>query len=458
MERPDNDRSLEMDPIGISTDPTSDNLVKNDKESETRTSGIIPIRELHSGSLKFSRTRKTFRPHDQPKLRNSLLAAVGFLELANAGDFAANVWNEIPVPIHAAVLMGIGGTLALGISCFAVKDALLSWANFCGLRTERHLLQVQRKSLQENHKDMRRAIDSLLDLNFREMGTELVDRIGMDICMGFGAVVVGVGTYMAIAGADPAVFQASNLLSGYIGNTPCALYGFVNLLWSVFVWRRAQRHRRAGSARPGTHHVEKMLKMRTSTFQLHASLNGITGVVAGAASLVTATMWWGYVALVPCIVLSVLTNLLWRHRVGYDRPFVHQVTLFDEDDILTELMDINTTQQRAIVDTSDPLSHLVSDSASIQCVMEFITRNQLFEEFCLEVLSEKELAAQIFDLSNETITIKPVDLVSPDNKALEGQLLQIARKWMTKSGLKGFVNRERYLLELFGCYLCHGEK
>jgi hypothetical protein len=50
------------------------------------------------------------------------------------------------------------------------------------------------------------------------MGTELVDRIGMDIMMGFGAVLVGIGTFMAIAGADRTIFRASNPLSGYNGN------------------------------------------------------------------------------------------------------------------------------------------------------------------------------------------------------------------------------------------------
>jgi hypothetical protein len=48
------------------------------------------------------------------------------------------------------------------------------------------------------------------------MGTELVDLIGMDIVMGFGAVLVGIGTCMAIGGANPGVFPASDLMSGYI--------------------------------------------------------------------------------------------------------------------------------------------------------------------------------------------------------------------------------------------------
>lgn len=42
--------------------------------------------------LDFVRTRRgRFAPARQTRLRNNLLAAVGFLEFANAGDFAANV-------------------------------------------------------------------------------------------------------------------------------------------------------------------------------------------------------------------------------------------------------------------------------------------------------------------------------------------------------------------------------
>jgi hypothetical protein len=50
--------------------------------------------------------KRKYVPTNTYRLRNSLLLGVGFLELANAGDFAANVWNTIPVPTFAAVLMG----------------------------------------------------------------------------------------------------------------------------------------------------------------------------------------------------------------------------------------------------------------------------------------------------------------------------------------------------------------
>jgi hypothetical protein len=52
----------------------------------------------------FVRGKKGWTLRDQYRLKNSLLFGVGLLELANAGDFAANVWNQVPVPHFAMVL------------------------------------------------------------------------------------------------------------------------------------------------------------------------------------------------------------------------------------------------------------------------------------------------------------------------------------------------------------------
>ena len=56
-----------------------------------------PLSETPSGCLTFVQRKDGYRPERQTKLRNSLLAVMGFLELANAGDFAANVSNTIPL-------------------------------------------------------------------------------------------------------------------------------------------------------------------------------------------------------------------------------------------------------------------------------------------------------------------------------------------------------------------------
>src|SRR5690348_13388435 len=86
-------------------------------------------------SLKYVKSRndryRLDREHPT-RLRNSLLAAVGFFELANAGDFAANVWNQVPAPKYAIALMAVGGAMALFMTYFAYRDARLSWLNLKG--------------------------------------------------------------------------------------------------------------------------------------------------------------------------------------------------------------------------------------------------------------------------------------------------------------------------------------
>ncbi|ERS98098.1 uncharacterized protein SPSK_06217 [Sporothrix schenckii 1099-18] len=436
-----------------------------------------PLSETPSGCLTFVKQTGgdgLYRPERPTKLRNSLLAGVGFLELANAGDFAANVWNEIPVPVHAIVLMALGASVALGILYFAVQDARLSWANVCGLRAERRHLHQALGDARRQHGDVKdkamvRTLACLLDVNFRETGTELVDRLGMDVCMGFGALTVGVGTFMAIGGANRNVFFASNLLSGYVGNAPCALYGLANLFWSLFVWRRAHRHRRAGATSTTTTtttglaggRIEQMLQARVARVQLHSALNGVTGVVAGAASLVTATMWWGYVVLIPCIASSVLANYIWRHRIGYQRPLAaqqHAVVSFDEESTVAELAFVDASRRRwRQPRSSDPFAGLVAKPDSISCVVEFIVRNRLFEAFCLRVLADAQvcaLTAALVDTASDTVTIRAESLAAVTDDAVRGRLIDLAWAVMTGAAPKCFRDQENALLEVLGCLLC----
>jgi hypothetical protein len=257
---------------------------------------------------------KAYRP------KNSLLAGLRFLELANAGDFAANVWNEILVPGLTTIFMAVGGTLAIGISLFAFSDARLSRRNILLLLEERRCLRTQKA----DQTPIAHDVQSQLDVNFREMGTELVDRMGMDVVMGFGAISIGVGMLMAIGGANYMynVWYASNFLSGYIGNAPVALYGLVNTIWSAYVWRREHRHGIAGAKELEDDTVKRALNRRIRRFKTHSAINGAVGVIAGGALVVTATLWYGYPILLPCIILSIVRNCAWRHKLGYDRPLI----------------------------------------------------------------------------------------------------------------------------------------
>ncbi|RMZ88961.1 hypothetical protein DV736_g3807, partial [Chaetothyriales sp. CBS 134916] len=81
--------------------------------------------------------------------------------------------------------------------------------------------------------------------NFREVGWEFCDRMLMDGHNGFAGVIVGMGTTLAIGGANPHVYYASNLLSGYIGNSFNVLYGTINTARSAYRLLRSRRYQRA---------------------------------------------------------------------------------------------------------------------------------------------------------------------------------------------------------------------
>ncbi|KAE9568749.1 hypothetical protein CGMCC3_g15073 [Colletotrichum fructicola] len=206
-----------------------------EKQSEAATDTTLPVPSspiYAPTQANLTKHRRRWIPRISSRLRNTLLSTMGLLELANAGDFAANVWNEIPVPIYAIVFMALGGTLALVVSILALKDTLLSWQNVCFLRNERAALKAERlERLQRSLPTL--DVDVLLDTNFRELGSEIANRFGLDICSGFGAFLISIGTYMAIGGANRQAWFASNILSGYLGNAPIALYGLISSGWSA---------------------------------------------------------------------------------------------------------------------------------------------------------------------------------------------------------------------------------
>ncbi|KAK3368650.1 hypothetical protein B0H63DRAFT_529012 [Podospora didyma] len=419
---------------------------------------MLPLDECTKLVFRYDRGR--FSPKWRSNYRNSLLATVGFIEAANAGDFAANVWNMTPLPIYAIVFMALGGTLALVMLYFVIKDAILSWRNLCGLRDERRLLWKWRS--ENGHSRLAvRTVDCLLQVNFRDMGAEAIDRLGMDALMGFGALVVGVGTYMAIDGGKPAIFLASNLLTGYIGNSPCAAYGLVNLVWSAYAFIRSRRHKAAMAPGIKGTRIEQMLKIRTANIQLHSSLNGITGIVAGAASLATATQWPAYVVLCPCIVTSGLVNYLWRHRVGYDRPFIYHDAIVNEQNLLSCLHYADSCRRKIEGSSSDPVDALITDPSSLTAVLEFIHRNNLVEYFCMRFLEDADLIAEMYPSPPDHGPHIPLSMITIDLEHLNAQkdndwgrrILEIAKAVINERALRCFKYQERWLLETLGCHM-----
>ncbi|GKZ19743.1 hypothetical protein AbraIFM66951_009814 [Aspergillus brasiliensis] len=436
---------------------------------------LNPFRKCTSKRRQQKHHKNHFHLSHQPLFRNSLLAGVGFLELANAADFAANVWNQIPVPKYAMVFMAIGGPIALLITLVAARDLYLSYTNAQLLLKERRYLRELLDSIttttttdtQNTQTQAELLLRSRLSVNFRELGTEIVDRILMDALMGFGALLVGTGTIMAIFGANHHVYVASNLLSGYIGNGLAAVFGLVNALWSGYLvirfqvcWGRCLGVANTTTTTP-TRDVSNVaeltdtdletevkmyqhpLRLRFRSLQFHALVNGINGLVAGAASMVTATMWYGYVVLIPCIVSLIACNWFWRVRVGYDRPLLSSNTApmttavdmerrgggtttpasttatatatatanggsnggNEKTDLLLDLSSathlhrmLASSSTTTTKDKGIQLPRHILNRQSPSSVMSFLSRNGMFEGFCVWIDHDKSLERGVEDI------------------------------------------------------------
>lgn len=431
----------------------------------------------HSPVVSFVRHKRT-RRHElhlvhPPWYRNSLLASTGYLEFANAGDFAANVWNEIPVPKHAMILMAIGGPLALLMSAVAIRDGFLSWQNVRVLRSERQYLKSLRhhcltaSATSTVDLDLVGLIDIRLGVGFRELGTELIDRIAMDIFLGIGALLVGTGTLMAIWGAHPRVYHASNLLSGFVGNAFAAAFGVVNAFWSVYLVWRFQRHLDAVTSSPAAASCRDRLKLRFRRFQWHAIISGMAGLVAGAASMVTARMWWGYVVLVPCMVVQVACNRFWRVQLGYDRPLAsptnHSLLQPESgkecadstDDEEHSLLLDNLASTIALHSALEPLSSRDLDTTTLDTLIHFIVNNDLFDSLCAWLAHDKSVPVTLHESvfrsspEHDEITLAPHNLLRMTDSE-QSTLRDLCRVFLGGEGRKVLLSRERYLLEMIG--------
>jgi hypothetical protein len=416
-----------------------------------------------SATFKLSK-KGIYTPLAQSRLRNNLLASVGFLEFGNATDFAANVWNTIPVPIYAAVLMGLGGAVAIILSFFAVRDAVLSWRNVRILRGERAMLIRRDKSLEAeegkievSEVERTAAVDAMrLEVNRRELGSEIIDRFSMDILMGFGAFIVGVGTELAIGGANPHVYRASNLLSGYIGNTPSLLWGLCNTLWSIYVFKRAGQHLKFGLATLESQIVKERLRSRVRLVRMHAFTLGVATLVSGPGGMVTVTRWWGYVMLIPCIIGNIWGNFLWRSRIGYERPLARmREKLWSRDEIVEELEWVLEVKRRVSAEEHISLTDLLrSEMLDARTIVDFIARADLFEDFCGRLLKDETFTKSLEDTPESEFTILTTRTILATSSELSSLILSTAELSLMMKGRVQLAWKERYLFEMLGARLC----
>lgn len=427
-----------------------------------------------NGKKQQSQKRKrkpVMKVQSRPRLLNNVLFSVGFLDLASASDFAANIWNEYPVPSYAKALMIIGGLLALAISLFAIKDFRLSYPNYAFLRSERQFLKSQRKQISPLHDDagfMARDLDSCLEVNFRELGGE-VARLGMDAIMGFGVFLVGIGTLLALGGENWRIFHASNLLSGYIGNSPIALYGLMNSAWSIYIWKRTYKHSQAGRKNLRGRKVGELLERRIRLLRLYSALYGVSGFFTGVGSLISSTMWFGYVISFPWIIAAIFCNYLLRERIAYDRPSIVDLqrnTQFTKDSITEELEILLLWKSLLLSNRGDvKLSTLVLTTKTLAECLQFLLKYDLFDDFCWKIAHQDPgLLRELYGEAGDTTqgitgqyTIDSELLVSVDWK-YHPRLLGLAVEVVDQFGVMRLKQRKRFLVEALGCFLCDEEE
>lgn len=412
----------------------------------------------------FAKRKDHYIAREPHRLKNSILAGIGLLELGNSGDFAANVWNEVPVKKWVMVLMALGATMALATCLCAVRDAPLCLENLRVLRMERQFLQAEQRRVRGNNKGYQRSLNAMLNVNFRELGTEILDRLIVDVLLGFGAFLICVGTYMAIGGDNHSVFIASNLLSGYIGNSAGALYGLLISGWSIYVSLRAHRHRSTitGQSKEVSNHSKYILTHRARKVQSHALILAVSALAAGAGGLISSTHWWGYIILLPCIITTFCLNLMFRHGVAYERPLA---TSIEESERL-HIIDIDELSLQAeleyvefatkclastpTVPADDPQSEGRIPLASL---IHFMISIDIFESFCLRLLKKGLIPVKDRDSEKqELMTINKETLCN-----LEGNrsfVLDLALRHLKEKGLIQLRYRERYLVEVLGAYCC----
>ncbi|CAG9939940.1 unnamed protein product [Clonostachys rosea f. rosea IK726] len=419
-------------------------------EPSIRSSGDdVPSITERVTTVRLIKRGKHIAPSPKARLRNSLLGTLGLLELANAADFAANVWNDIPVPTYVIVLMACGGALALALTVPAIIDAKRSWNNICFLREHRRRL---RKEMRERLGDSLPShdIDAIRDVLHRETGSECINRFGMNVVMGAGALIIGVGTIMAIWGANHSVWLASNILSGYLGNAPVAVYGLVNSVWCVHLFRTAQKHKRVTTERLEGHPVLDQLHRRFLSTQIYATASGLTTLLGGVGGMMTPTLWMGYVVLIPVIISSFACSFWWKKRLAYNRPFTGHTLGLEESSIILELEHIVKVQTKLVAGKG--VDQIINDPHCLVTLLDFIAQNDMFEDFVISLAGDQTISDALFTLSPGPLEVTKTALLEMPPK-LHPAVVDCARTYINSDSFQRLVYRERYLCDLLGSFI-----
>ncbi|UZP39342.1 hypothetical protein NXS19_007158 [Fusarium pseudograminearum] len=344
--------------------------------------------------------------------------------------------------------MVIGGCSALTIAICAFFDSRKAWRNAKFLKRQKQHLKAQEASLSR---------DVFVEITTRELRIEVINRWLMDLLMGGGAIMISTGTFMAIGGADPQVFLASNILSGYLGNAPIALFGLLSAIWATMVVVKMNSHRSAARKELQGSPMLPALRNRCFNVQLFFILNGVSNILGGVASMLTAERWWGYVILIPVIISSIFCNIWWRHRVGYDRTYISTLPSINLE-IITETIEATSQLRQGIQDDAGvSLEHILGDSVSLQEILKLFVKHDLFEQFSLRLVTNKHVR-HLFVNTEDTSVDVSVEGILAVSEEHHPAILGVALTFLKKHGPRQLLDRERFLLEVLGTYLAEQKK
>jgi hypothetical protein len=249
--------------------------------------------------------------------------------------------------------------------------------------------------------------------------------------------------------------MTSNLLSGYIGNSFIAVYALINPAWSIYMWRKAGSHMSALRKSPRVHEdMRRRLVSHNRKRKLYAAVNVVSVIVSSVGSLYSAEHWQGYVVVAPFVFALLFANLFWMYALGYNRA------AFDPWTAPTQHYDIHAGLRmlhhlRSSISPSGrcaaKLGGLLSSETGLgtQDVLDIMRQLGLASSFGAHLLQRNKTDDGRQRILPGSVTLYWRDLCSTDHS----QVIQAASAALLAVDQSVFRDQERFLLELYGCYL-----
>lgn len=193
--------------------------------------------------------------------------------------------------------------------------------------------------------------------------------------------------------------------------------------------------------------LRKRLLGHGKLHQLYAIINGLTVFIAAIRSMISATMWQGYAVLIPCVIGSIFCNVFWRRVIGFGRDLAQWRADALDMDVERKLTEVVSAREVIKSKGSDALLQ----SPKEQQAIEFMAGYEMLEDFCSQLLhdlgSRRDALGSKED--GKVVSINMEQLISLD----EHNLIQSARRCLSKVGNERLREQELVLAELWGCQL-----